>query len=159
MDCRDVTLPTTLSQKSVLLTRMFLSPYSELSNLSSDCNNQTFAFLCSPDIKKCIVLNKILIPKMEMGNWSNLKEKIRQPLTPLHASGARDSLLPLLGTQPVLPAPVPVLFRQYSAVQYQCSVPLATIASTIITLLVILIITQSILPVPVLLRTQPTLSV
>ena len=149
MDCRDVTLPTTLSQKSVLLTRMFLSPYSELSNLSSDCNNQTFAFLCSPDIKKCIVLNKILIPKMEMGNWSNLKEKIRQPLTPLHASGARDSLLPLLGTQPVLPAPVPVLLSQYYLAS--TSVPLASITNTIIT--------QPILPVPVLLRTQPTLSV
>ena len=113
------------------------------------CNNQTFAFLCSPDIKKCIVLNKILIPKMEMGNWSNLKEKIRQPLTPLHASGARDSLLPLLGTQPVLPAPVPVLLSQYYLASN--SVPLASITNTIIT--------QPILPVPVLLRTQPTLSV
>ena len=86
---------------------------------------------------------------MEMGNWSNLKEKIRQPLTPLHASGARDSLLPLLATQPVLPAPVPVLLSQYYLAS--TSVPLASITNTIIT--------QPILPVPVLLRTQPTLSV
>ena len=151
MDCRDVTLPTTLSQKSVLLTRMFLSSYSELSNLSTTATTKHLLFFRSPDIKKksCIVFNKILIPKMEMGNWSNLKEKIRQPLTPLHASGARDSLLPLLGTQPVLPAPVPVLLSQYYLAS--TSVPLASITNTIIT--------QPILPVPVLLRTQPTLSV